>query len=290
MKKLAPIFEGNEKYAYRDPACVYANGRYNLFFTFSEKDSGYMYNYIALSKSVDLKNWSEPRLITPKDRSLNFTSPGSITKVGDKYIITICTYPMKEPYAKYPYADDSARIYTIATGDFDSFTSPQLVLAKGDMPPENMGRMIDAFIFADKDKADLYHLLFKQDGRIASSHSCDLEHWVFDGFVHGGENPCVVTKDNFYYIIYSPNDDGIGFRRSCNLAQWEELGVTTLAREDWAFASGRITAGFAMELPDGSEHRYALFFHGSVEGTYPETHGNASLAYVFTDDFESFCI
>ena len=288
MKSVTPIFTGNKTYAYRDPACIYARGMYNLFFTLSQKENGYMYNFVAMSQSRDLKNWSEPRILTPKDKSLNFTSPGSILKVGDEYVITVCSYPMPKPYAEYPYADDSARIYTMRTKDFVEFTYPQIIMAKADTSVAEMGRMIDAFIFEDKDEDGRYHMFFKQDGKIAVSHSDNLADWNFEGVADGGENPCVIVKDNFYYLIYSPNEDGIAFKRSCDLKTWEDMGVTTLARESWHFASGRITAGFAMEAPCHTGYRYILFFHGSVADSHPETHGEASVAFVFTDDFQNF--
>ena len=53
------IFEGNEKIAYRDPACYCYGGEYHLFFTVSEKENGYMFNYVAHSVSSDLKSFSE---------------------------------------------------------------------------------------------------------------------------------------------------------------------------------------------------------------------------------------
>ena len=83
-------------------------------------------------------------------------------------------------------------------------------------------------------------MFFKQDGKIALSHSDNLKNWSFEGFVEGGENPCVITKDNFYYIIYSPNDDGIGFKRSQDLKTWEDMGVTLLQKEKWQIALGRV--------------------------------------------------
>ena len=42
------IFKGDEKIAYRDPTCYYYNGEYHLFFTFSEKENGYMYHTVTL--------------------------------------------------------------------------------------------------------------------------------------------------------------------------------------------------------------------------------------------------
>jgi len=53
-------------------------------------------------------------------------------------------------------------------------------------------------------------------------------------------------------------------------------------------AKGRITAGFVMEAPENFNCRYLLFFHGFCD-VFPETHGNATLAIAFTDDFKEFC-
>ncbi len=35
-------------------------------------------------------------------------------------------------------------------------------------------------------------------------------------------------------------------------------------------------------------YRYIVFFHGSRADSYPETHGAASLAYAYTNDFEQY--
>jgi hypothetical protein len=61
------IFSGNEKFAYRDPACFFYDGKYHLFFTVSEKENGYMFNRVAHSVSLDLKSFSSPEFITEKD-------------------------------------------------------------------------------------------------------------------------------------------------------------------------------------------------------------------------------
>ena len=66
------IFHGDERLAYRDPACYYFEGEYHLFFTVSEKDGGYMYNRVAHSVSRDLHSFSEPEMITEKNCATNF--------------------------------------------------------------------------------------------------------------------------------------------------------------------------------------------------------------------------
>ena len=64
------IFEGNDKFAYRDPAVVYHQGKFHLYFTLVERaaDSG-MYLFTAYSFSEDLVHWSFPRKLTPVSTS-----------------------------------------------------------------------------------------------------------------------------------------------------------------------------------------------------------------------------
>ena len=59
---------------------------------------------------------------------------------------------------------------------------------------------------------------------------------------------------------------------------------TVLDHPRCPWAEGRLTAGFLMQAPSGT---YLLFFHDS-RNVFPETHGNASLAMVSTDDLSVF--
>lgn len=75
------IFEGNATTAYRDPAAVYHEGMFHLFFTVVKTEAdGKVYSYTACSRSPDLLRWTEPRTFTPRDQSLNYCSPGSIVR------------------------------------------------------------------------------------------------------------------------------------------------------------------------------------------------------------------
>lgn len=287
MPVCEPVLRGNGIFAYRDPACIFHEGKYHLFMTVSEKADGYMYNRLGMSVSSDPLHFPAPRLLTPRDRSLNFCSPGSIVAADDgTFIICVTSYPMPEPYAVRPYADATARLFFIRTRDFDTFSVPEPVAAKGDTPFAGLGRMIDPFLFRDRDDSGLYHLFFKQNG-VSHSVSRDLKHWQLQGFFSGGENACVLPWDDGYLLIHSPAN-GIGIKFSRDLAHWEDRGIRTLDQEKWPWASGRLTAAFALEAPADIPYRYLVFFHGSAADSVPETHGNASVAAVGTDDFERF--
>ena len=284
---LTPVFSGDEFKTYRDPACYFHEGKFYLFMTYGEKDETYMYNMVAMAVSEDLVHWSEPKILTERNRNLNFCSPGNIINVGDEYILTVTSYPLPEPYCVRFYATDDARIFTMKTRDFKEFSNPEIIMAKGNVKVEDMGRMIDPYIIKSKDE-EKYYLMFKQNG-VSMSHSYDLKNWEFEGFYEGGENACVIIKDDEYYLIHSP-DDGIGIKKSKNLRTWEDLGVTKLGKDRWRWASGRLTAGFMMEAPQGFHHKYILFFHGSKKEIEPETHGGASIGIAFTDDLKNYYV
>ena len=277
------IFKGDDKYAYRDPACFLFGDTYCLFFTVSEKDDGYMYNRIGMSKSKDLVHWTEPKIITERNLALNFCSPGNIIEKDGKYIMCFTSYPMPFKFSVRDHADESARLFTMTTTDFESFSEPSLLYPKRNTKNEDMGRMIDPYILRKDGK---YYLFFKQNG-VSLSVSDDLVTWDYLGNTDGGENACVIEYNGKYLLIHSPQN-GIGFRKSENLENWEDAGCTTLLQNEWEWAKNRLTAGFAMPAGENCRYKYILFFHGS-DNSNPETHGNASLGMAFTDDFINFC-
>ena len=276
------IFEGSEKRAYRDPACYFYGGEYHLFFTVSEKDNGYMYNRVAHSVSKDFVSFTEPEFITERDNETNFCSPGNVIEKDGEHLICVTSYPMPLPYAERHFADESARLFFIKTRDFKIFSAPERIYPKGKECTDE-GRMIDPFVFQAGDE---YLLFFKQNG-VSLSRSENLVDWEFVGRTDGGENACVIKDRDRYVLLHSP-ENGIGVKVSSNLKDWSDLGVYTLEQDKWAFASGRLTAAFAMPMETPCEYKYVVLFHGSRAESIPETHGAASLALAYTNDFETY--
>jgi len=223
------IFHGNDRFAYRDPACWAHDGTYYLFFTVSEKDDGFMYNRIGMSKSADLRTWSEPVLLTQKDVRLNYCSPGNVIGRGGEYILCFNSYPMPFPFAERSAADETARLFTMRTRDFISFTPPELLNPKTGTPEAEIGRMIDPYILECEDG---YRVFFKQNG-VSFSRSDDLKSWQFVGRAEGGENAFVLKWGEGYLLIHSPQN-GIAFSVSKDLKNWQESHRTALGQERWA--------------------------------------------------------
>ena len=144
--------------------------------------------------------------------------------------------------------------------------------------------MIDPFVF-EKAKGE-FLLFFKQNG-VSVSRSTNLCDWDFIGHTDGGENACVIENDGRYLLIHSPQN-GIGIKESYDLKAWKDVGVYTLEQKQWEWASGRLTAAFAMRAKTACSYQYIVFFHGSRANSTPETHGAASLAIAYTNDFVSY--
>jgi hypothetical protein len=284
------LFKGDENTAYRDPAVLYHEDTFYLYFTLVEiEPDDRIYSYTAWSKSADLQHWTDPVKFTPRDQRLNYCSPGNVIRYGDEWILCLQTYPRPD-YSRDQqprYGDQTARIFVMRSSDLVTWGDPELLRVKGDeVPVEAMGRMIDPYLLEDKDTPGKWWCFYKQRG-VSMSWSYDLVHWNFSGYTRSGENVCVLIENNEYVLFHSPHN-GIGIKRSENLDQWTDWkGIITLGQDQWAWAKGRITAGAVIEMK-GSETgaRYLMFFHGSGPLTEKEGHfdRNASIGIAWSDD------
>lgn len=280
MKRIrSPIlFEGTDTTAYRDPTAIYAKGQWHLFFTLVERlADGNPYLTLAKSTSSDLICWTPVRRLTPYDRSLNYSSPGNILETDDgQHVICFQTY-CRENDEKYGNA--RSRLYTMTSPDLENWSEPELLRVKGDVPVEDMGRMIDPYLIRTKDQ---WWCFYKQNG-VSFSTSPDMRHWTFRGHIDGGENVCVLPAEDGYRMFHSPQN-GIGVKKSQDLLHWTDEGkIITLGQKNWPWAQGRLTAAFVIDarsIPNSPP--YVMFFHGSGpedETVYFDDHASIGLAW-----------
>ena len=274
------LLQGNASLAYRDPTAIYHDGMFRLFFTLVQtEEDGRVFLYLGTSKSRDLREWSTPRLLTPRDQNLNFSSPGNIIRFGGQWVLCLQTYPRPQG-AKY--GTESARIFSMCSPDLENWEAPCLLKVKGpDIPEAKMGRMIDPYLIEDKDHPGRWWCFYKQNG-VSMSTSTDLETWTYVGHTDAGENACVIVDQNEYVLFHSP-ENGIGVKRSSDLKNWRDGGVFFLGQKNWPWAQGRLTAGFALDLRlEPTVGKVLLFFHGSGpedERTIFDTHASIGLAW-----------
>jgi hypothetical protein len=281
------LFRGNATTAYRDPAAIYHHGWLYLYFTLVVTESdGKAYSYVAWSRSKDLRSWSAPQKITPRDKHLDYGSPGDLLRVGDEWILCLQTYP--RPNGE-KYGNRDARIWIMKSSDLQTWQTPELIRVKGpNISIADMGRMIDPFLLADKDQKKKWWCFYKQNG-ISLSSSENLEDWVPFGHTDAGENPCVIVDQDEYVLFHSP-PNGIGVKRSSDLREWRDEGLLLLGQTEWAWAQGRLTAGFVLDMrKDARVGKALLFFHGSDYAEADPRGGfdtYASIGIAWSDDLQ----
>ena len=287
------VLEGDNTTAYRDPAALYHDGTFYLFYTFvkTEKD-GKIYLYTAMSKSSDLKTWSQPKKITPKGQKLNFSSPGNVIRYQNEWILCLQSYPIPglKRSDSLRWANNNARVFIMRSKDLQTWSDPELLRVKGsDVPREDMGRCIDAYLVEDVREAGKWWCFYKQDGA-SYSWSRDLRTWQYKGQVDSGENVCVLTENDEYIMFHSPAN-GIGIKRSKDLEHWQDWGQRiTLGQDNWPWAETRLTAGFVMDLRDVPKiGKYVMFFHGVGPGkkrTLDNAFANCNIGIAWSEDLQ----
>ena len=288
------LFKGTEKTAFRDPAVLYYKNSIYLFFSYSHiDDDGKIFSYTAMSTSKDCKSWSPIKILTPKDQSLDFSSPGNIIRFHDEWILCLQTYP-RPGYttAHMPeFGTKDARLFIMRSKDLEHWSQHELLKVKGpDTPVDKMGRMIDPYLLEDKDEKGKWWCFYKQNG-VSMSYTHDFKTWHYYGHTDAGENTCVLVENNEYILFHSPKN-GIAIKRSNDLKTWtDDPQLITLGQNDWPWAAGRITAGTILNLKKNHHFgQYLLFFHGS--GPLTEEQGdfdkNASIGIAWSPDLKNW--
>lgn len=281
------IFQGDATTAYRDPAVIYHDGVFHLYFTLVKTEAdGKPYLFTAWSRTTNLVAWAEPRIFTPRDRSLNFSSPGNVVRFGNEWVLCHQTYPRPNDEK---HANSTARLWIRRSQDLENWSEPELLLVKGpDVPREKMGRMIDPYLLEDKDEPGKWWCFFKQNGA-SMAWSRDLTNWTYSGRVEAGENVCVLVVGGEYVMFHSPGN-GVGIKRARDLKEWHDGGLITLGQKDWLWAQGRLTAGFVLDLKnDPRVGKYLMFFHGSGPEDERTMFDNfASLGIAWSDDLKEW--
>lgn len=280
------IFRGNDTTAYRDPAILFHENAYYLFFTLVKTEEGKIYSYTAQSQSSDLKNWSTPKILTPKDQTLDYSSPGNVIKFKDEWILCLQSYPRPNHTVdqEVRYGSKDARLFIMKSKDLNNWGKPELIKVKGaDIDVADMGRMIDPYLLEDKDEKGKIWCFYKQKG-VSMSYSYDMKNWKYHGNTKSGENVSVLNEKGEYILIHSPHN-GIAIKRSRDLQNWNDWGnLITFGQSQWDWAKGRISAGTVLKSKE--ENKYIMFFHGS--GPKTETEGdfdkNASIGIAWSDD------
>lgn len=283
------ILPNTQESHYRDPAALYHEGEFHLFFTVNQArdEARTLVSFLGTSRSRDLVEWSEVEILTPEDRKLNYSSPGNVIRYGGEWIICLQSYPTTR--GGY-IGDSSARLFIMRSRDLETWSAPELLRVKGPgVPLEEMGRMIDPYLLEDKNEKGKWWCFYKQNG-VSMSWTRDFETWTYHGSTRSGENVSVIVKDGRYIIMHSPGRDGMGLLVSDDLTHFEPYGPSRirLGYGHWPWARRRLTAGTLLDLTaEPRVGKYLMFYHATAGG--PHEHiGGCSLGIAWSDDLESW--
>ncbi|MCX5772586.1 MAG: family 43 glycosylhydrolase, partial [Candidatus Hydrogenedentes bacterium] len=111
--------------------------------------------------------------------------------------------------------------------------------------------------------------------------------------IANGENEQVFVADNGDYVmIYSPNDNGIGVKRSRDLVHWRDEPTLYLGQKDWPWAWTRITGGYAADFRQiPGVGKYVMLFHGSgpdKQRSDANENANNHVAIAWSDDLKNW--
>ena len=129
------IFKGDANTAYRDPAAIYHDGSFHLYFTLVKHEAdAKVYSYTAWSRSTNLVDWTEPRIFTPRDLNLNFSSPGNVVRFSNEWVLCHQTYP--RPTGQQ-HGNSEARVWIRRSRDLENWGGAGI--ASGQRPGRSAG-------------------------------------------------------------------------------------------------------------------------------------------------------
>lgn len=124
------IMMGNDKTGFRDPALVYHEGTFYMYYSLvlTEEDEK-IYWYVAYSKSNDLINWTDPEIITPKDQTKNYSSPGNVIRYNDEWVLCMQSYVMPGYTRKDPlrFGNKDSRVWITRSKDLENWSEPEML-------------------------------------------------------------------------------------------------------------------------------------------------------------------
>lgn len=291
------ILCSSEDAGYRDPAAVIHDGRMYCYYSYVERsDDGFTDFHLGLSVSEDLIHWEGPILLTERDRSKNWSSPGCVLRVGDEWAMCLQTYPTLGNAPGRIFGNGDSRIYLSRSRDLLHWSEPELLRVHGDdVPPEAMGRMIDPYIVREQGDSGRYLVFYKQHPKgvphrvtatgypveyMSFSSSVDLRHFRFEGSVECSENVCILPCGGEYRIYNSPQN-GIACLRTRDFQHFVSDPLLTLGQAHWPWAQSRLTAGFVLDArAEPGVGKYLMLFHGD-QPAFPLC---ASIGLAWSDD------
>jgi hypothetical protein len=268
-----PFLDETPKTWLRDPALYFHKGIFHLFYTAVEHQLDGTYAlFVDTRQSTDLHQWSASRRLT--EHGLNFSSPGNILQIEDRWILSVQSYPIKPGEL---YGDDRSRLWVMETTDLQEWSAPRCLHTPGcEAFWARSPRQIDPYLVQHD---SLYWCFYKAEGQLGAMTSSDLVQWrevsPNNPILSSNqtpdqasiENPCVIWDGKQYWLFFSPcrAERGIGVAHSTDLIHWKGIRYLEFPKLEWATRG--ITAAFVW---DGRFYcdAWIMVFHGEWDDAH----------------------
>lgn len=285
---IRPLLDRGDLVALRDPALVFHDGRCHCFHTVARPAGKAFSLGIDVAVSGDLRTWSTSTVFAPSPE--NRSSPGSIVRAGDEWVMCLQTYPI-DPGATW--GNESARLWLSRSRDLATWSEPAPVCPAGARVAWTPSpRQIDPFVIAH---AGRWWCCYKAAGQLGLLVSDDLVAWREaspERPILGTadtpdrctvENPCIVACDRGFALVFSPCREGrgIGIAYSHDLLRWRDVHYLDLPAIPWA--PGGATAAMVVDRR-AAEGGWLMAFHG--DRPVPANAHGAAIAFARSRDLE----
>jgi len=282
-----PILDPAPGYSVRDPLLFCHDGVVHCHYSAVERAGDHSTFYLETISSSDLVEWSQPRRLT--DSALGFSSPGSIIRVGDGWVMSLQSYPILPGEKR---AGESARLWLMASPDLENWNDPVPINPDGARVNwSESRRQIDPCLVEHDGR---YWCLYKTSGCLGLLVSDDLARWqeaspdrpVFgrDDSPDGSpvENPCVLRVGDEFVLFFTPCREGrgVGVARSRDLVSWRDARYLDFPDIPWAQSGPSAAMVIDLRATFG---KWVMAFHGErkSQGTFA-----AALGLAWSDDLE----
>jgi hypothetical protein len=284
-----PIFDCEPAYSPRDPAAIYHDGTFRCFHSAFERRNNRNFFYLNMCESRDLVSWGNVRRLTTSE--LNFSSPGNIIRIKDKWTMCVQSYPIQPGKI---HGGEESRLWLMESSDLITWSEPYIIKEEGcEGKWTDSRRQIDPYLLHHDNK---FWCFYKTNGSMGVLVSDDLDTWeealqdrpvlspedTPDGATV--ENPCIIEKDDEFIMFFAPCREGrgIGVARSQNLMDWGDVRYLDFPELSWA--SGGPTAPMVLDMRE-ELGKWLMFFHGDRDQIF-----GSAIGIAWSDDLENWIV
>ena len=287
---MNPILDDMPSFAIRDPAVIFHENLYAIFYTRVDLRSENLSLSIQMRTTADFRTFSAERDVFTGPQ--HYSSPGNIFRhpKSGRWAICFQSYPFGPGQR---WGDDRSRLFLSESDDLVTWDRPQVLVEQGaQLDYTDSPRQIDPYVVLDGPRAWCFYksqgqlnVLLSEDGLSTWTEACPQRPVIGCQQMPEGEpveNPCIFRHDGQWWAFCSPCTDPRrqAFGRSENLLDWPKMTYVEFPELPWATHGP--TAPAILDQRDSPLGAWLMLFHGDCDPVV--TGHEAVLGMAVSDD------